>query len=265
MSETEPRTMLSAAGRCVAPPPAASPDRFPDTRWTWIRQAGDGEGREAFELLCRAYWYPIYCFLRRHGAGPTDAGDVTQDFFLHLLKSDELAKVTPREDARFRSWLRTCAKRHLLNSRRKQQAEKHGGKAPHLSIDCRAAERRLAGELMHQLTPDRLFDRCWARTVTERARAGLLARYSDPADVELANEALAELSGTAERLPPISDGTRTPVPSAERTRKCRRKLELLEAYKRCLRREIHGTVGTPALIDEEIRLLLDVLPCRKTT
>jgi hypothetical protein len=43
---------------------------------------------------------------------------------------------------------------------------------------------------MHLLMPDRLFDRCWARTVTERARDRLHARYSSAADVELMNEAV---------------------------------------------------------------------------
>jgi len=252
-----------AEGRGVTPPPPRPADQFPDTHWTWIRRASGSDGREALGLLCRAYWYPVYCFLRRCGASACEASDLTQDLFERLMAEQALAKVEPREDARFRSWLRTRAKRHFLNSLRR--SERSGGKAIHASIDGVAAEQKLGAEGMHTLTADRLFDRCWARTVTERALESLHLRYADPADIELMNEVTAELSGIAEPRDRASDPTRTPVPGSERTRKSRRKKELLSEYKKCLRREIHGTVGSPDLIDREIRLLLDVLPCPETT
>lgn len=245
--------------------PAVSLDQFPDTQWTWIRRARGDEGREALGVLCQAYWYPVYCFLRRCGASPSDAGDVTQEFFEHLLEESALAAVEPREDVRFRSWLRTLARRYLHNFRKRARAEKRGGKAHHVAIDGVVAEQKLGGELMHLLTPDRLFDRCWARTVTERARDRLHTRYSSAADIELMNEVVAELAGTSDRPIRAPDSSRPPVPNVERTRKCRRKKELVGEYRKCLRQEIHGTVGSPDLIDQEIRLLLDVLPCRKTT
>ena len=238
---------------------------FPDTQWTWIRRACGDDGREALGVLCQAYWYPVYCFMRRCGASPNDAGDVTQDFFEQLLEKSALAAVEPREDSRFRSWLRTRAKRYFLNSRKRARAEKRGGKAHHVAIDGVAAEQKLGGELMHQLTPDRLFDRCWARTVTERARGRLHARYASAADIELMDETVAELSRAADRPSRAPDSSRSPVPNVERARKFRRRKELVGEYRKCLRQEIHGTVGSAALIDQEIRLLLDVLPCRKTT
>jgi RNA polymerase sigma factor (sigma-70 family) len=240
-------------------------DQFPDTQWTWIRRASSAERGAALGVLCQAYWYPVYCFLRRCGASPSDAGDVTQDFFEHLMQTNAFSSVEPRQDARFRSWLRTSAKRYFLNWVRNARTDTKGGQAHHVPIDGVGAEQRLEGELMHLLTPDRLFDRCWARTVTERARQRLHARYSSTADIELMNEAVAELSGCAAPRVRAPDSSRTPVPGSERTRKSRRKGELLDEYKKCLRREIHGTVGSPDLIDHEIRLLLDVLPCRETT
>jgi RNA polymerase sigma factor (sigma-70 family) len=263
--ETGTGPTLEAAGRGVTPQRAAPADQFPDTRWTWIRGASAGDGREAFSRLCQAYWYPVYCFLRRYGASADDAGDVTQDFFEHLLTSDKLADVEPREDCRFRSWLRTQAKRYFLSSLHRARALKRGGCARHVAIDTAAAERKLAHELMHSLSPDRLFDRCWARTVTERAREVLHVRYPDAADVELMDQAIAQLSGDDELPSRPSDSGAPPVPGADRTRKSRRKAELLGEYTKYLRREIHGTVGRTELIDREICLLLDVLPCRRTT
>jgi hypothetical protein len=77
------------------------------------------------------------------------------------------------------------------------------------------------------------------------------------------DETLAELSG--EPRSPAKAAGRPPVPERERTRKHRRKRQLLDDYTQCLRREIHGTVDNSALIDREIRLLLDVLPCPEPT
>ena len=79
------------------------------------------------------------------------------------------------------------------------------------------------------------------------------------------DQAMAELSGGAEAEGRSSDPGRTPVPGADRARKYRRRSKLLGEYTKCLRREIHGTVGRSDLVDREICLLLDVLPCRKTT
>lgn len=35
---------------------------------------------EALEKLCRTYWRPIFAFLRRQGASPAEAEDITQGF-----------------------------------------------------------------------------------------------------------------------------------------------------------------------------------------
>jgi RNA polymerase sigma-70 factor (ECF subfamily) len=262
--ETRTEAGTETAGRYVAPPPAAPADQFPETNWTWIRQARGGDRREALGALCKAYWYPVYCFLRRQGARSNEAADITQDFFAYLMATDQLAGVEPREDALFRSWLRTVAKRYFLNHRDREHTKKRGGGAVHIPIDGVAAERKLDRELMHTLTPDRLFDRCWARTVTERAQASLRSRIDDSEDLELLSRIIEELSGDE---PPRSrpNAGQTPVPGVERTRKSRRRDKLLGEYRKDLRREIHGTVGSPELVDREIRLLLDVLPCRKTT
>src|SRR4051794_22709029 len=46
------------------------PRRFPTTNWSRIAEAcdlGAPGTREALESLCRAYWYPLYLFIRRRG------------------------------------------------------------------------------------------------------------------------------------------------------------------------------------------------------
>ena len=65
-------------------PPAGSPAHFQTTRWSLIvRARGEGAvARSALEALCRAYWFPLYGFVRRNGASRHDAEDITQAFLL---------------------------------------------------------------------------------------------------------------------------------------------------------------------------------------
>jgi len=53
---------------------------FTTTHWSVVVAAGDSStptARPALEQLCRAYWYPLYAFVRRLGHSPADAQDLT--------------------------------------------------------------------------------------------------------------------------------------------------------------------------------------------
>ena len=86
--------------------PAASPTEttreglFASTRWTMVLDAGESqtppaEALSALSELCRIYWRPIFLFLRRQGANPHDAQDLTQGFFAHLIESRAYARADP--------------------------------------------------------------------------------------------------------------------------------------------------------------------------
>src|SRR2546425_8207096 len=80
---------------------------FATTHWSVVLAAArnpSAQGGEALEKLCRAYWYPLYAFVRRQGHGPHGAADLTQEFFLHLLATNALASVE-RGKGKFRSFL----------------------------------------------------------------------------------------------------------------------------------------------------------------
>src|SRR6201985_2337160 len=107
---------MSAAADDVASPSAAGPESragiaFTTTQWSMVLEAqGESpEAQEALEKLCRVYWRPIYSFVRRQGAGPEEAQDLTQGFFALLLERRDLATVR-REKGRLRSYLLTALK-----------------------------------------------------------------------------------------------------------------------------------------------------------
>jgi DNA-directed RNA polymerase specialized sigma24 family protein len=103
--------------------------RFATTHWSVIVAAGrDGDASqdEALAILCRSYWLPVYAFIRRRGAKPEDAQDLTQEFFARLLAKQWLAGIEPRV-SRFRSFLLTAVSRFLANEYDRQTAAKRGG------------------------------------------------------------------------------------------------------------------------------------------
>ena len=93
----------------------ASGGCFASTRWTVVLAAGDPSSPQAataLEALCRAYWYPLYAFVRRRGHSPPDAEDLTQEFFARLLEHNWVADAD-RHKGRFRSFLLMAMKRFL--------------------------------------------------------------------------------------------------------------------------------------------------------
>ena len=48
-------------------------------------------GDEALAGLCQVHWYPLYAYVRRQGTPPTDAQNLTQQFFVHLLSTNLIA------------------------------------------------------------------------------------------------------------------------------------------------------------------------------
>ncbi|TWU42766.1 RNA polymerase sigma factor [Novipirellula artificiosorum] len=92
---------------------------FATTHWSLVVAAKpDGasqtQAQEALEELCKAYWYPLYTFVRNRGYSPTDAEDLTQSFFARLIETRGFASAEP-ERGRFRSYLLGALKHFLAH------------------------------------------------------------------------------------------------------------------------------------------------------
>lgn len=132
---------------------------FVTTRWSVVLAAQDKSSPDsaaALETLCRAYWYPLYAYVRGLGRSRHDTEDLTQEFFARLLAKDWLRVVLP-EKGRFRTFLLVTMKRFLANEWHRDMAQKRGaGKLP-LFLDSAEAEHRFAAE--PPLKPDELYER----------------------------------------------------------------------------------------------------------
>jgi RNA polymerase sigma factor (sigma-70 family) len=123
-----------------------NPGLFPLTRFSVLEAMGSGDVRlreDALETLARAYWKPVYKYLRIHWhAEPDDAEDLVQGFFLRAIDTGVFDRFDPGR-ARFRTWLRLCLDGFVANERKAAARKKRGGDAVTLSLDFEDAEGEL--------------------------------------------------------------------------------------------------------------------------
>src|SRR5262249_46653735 len=166
-------TSLSATGETVY-----SPAIFATTHWSMVLEA-QGESpaaQEAHEKLCRTYWRPIHGFVRRHGARPEDAEDLTQRFFALLLERKDLNSVR-KEKGRLRSYLLTSVKHFLADESRHAMAVKRGKGQRLIPLDEIRERERIDVEQSDRLTADQIYERHWAFTVLEQVMTQLRDEY----------------------------------------------------------------------------------------
>jgi RNA polymerase sigma-70 factor (ECF subfamily) len=241
------------------PPPGLGQNaQFTTTHWSVVLAAGGGDSpaaRQALEYLCQTYWYPVYAYVRRRDSSPEDAEDLTQEFFARLIERNDFAKVS-RERGPFRAFLKG-ALNHLLSDQRDYvRAAKRGGGKIILSLDAQTAEQRYQLEPADTTTPDKLYDRRWALTLLETARARLAEEYAVAGKGDLYNHLKSMDSGAGEALPYAEIGRRLgKSESAIKTEASR----LKRRYRQLVRAEVAQTVASAVEIDDEVRYLLAVI------
>ena len=237
---------------------------FAPTHWTVVflsakhaSPQGAPQPDDALASLCRTYWPPLYTFVRRRGYGPADAQDLTQDFFIHLLETDALAKVDPAR-GRFRTFLLAALKNFLANAHERRTALKRGGAVEFLPLDDVLTETEAAVQADGDIAgeEDRQFEERWATALVARALGQLRAEMAAEGKERLHDELQVFVTG-AGPLPDQADtAARLGIPFATLRTHVRR---LRERYRDVLRGEVARTVATPAEVDDELRHLCAVL------
>jgi len=147
---------------------------FPPTRHSVVVdvRSSDPQVRErGLRGIADAYWRPITTYLRlRWRAEPEDAEDLCQAFFVALLERDLVARFDANR-ARFRTYLRTCLDRFVLNAREAGGRIKRGGEfrfVP-LEVETEGGGARPREVAANGGDPEELFHREWMRTLFARA------------------------------------------------------------------------------------------------
>lgn len=227
---------------------------FPTTRWTLVAAAGDHDrpdSRQALAFLCEAYWYPLYAYARRCGDSPEQAQDHTQEFFARFLEHDYFDRADPQR-GRFRSFLLASFKYYLRDDAGHSRAQKRGGGLAPLPFEVSKGEEMYVREPFHDETPERIFERHWARTLLDRVIARLRDEFVRHGRLEYFNVLKMCLHGDAD------------VPYAELARRLETTESALKVgihrlrkrYRDLLRAEVADIVADPADIDGELRYLI---------
>jgi len=210
---------------------------------------------EALEKLCRAYWYPLYAYVRRKGYSAEDAQDLTQEFFARLLTRNYLS-VADRNKGKFRSFLLGSLEHFLAREWTKARAQKRGGGRLHFSLDGLDAENRYLLEPSHDLTAKKIFDWRWAMTTLDQAMAHLRDECELSNKGELFNKVEGLLSGENGEAPYAQIATELNMGEGAIKMAV---LRFRRRYGELIRAEIAQTVSTPKEVDEELQFLFSVL------
>jgi RNA polymerase sigma factor (sigma-70 family) len=162
---------------CMDSTNGASP-KFQPTQWTLVRRASfdSTQAQDALEKLCRAYWYPIYAFVRRSGRGSHDAQDLTQEFFARFLEANSIMRADPKR-GKFRTFLLGALKNFLTDAHRKATAWKRGGGFQIVSFEETEAEERYRLEPVDERTPDKIYEQRWTVGLLETAMERLREEF----------------------------------------------------------------------------------------
>jgi RNA polymerase sigma-70 factor (ECF subfamily) len=234
---------------------ARAGDPFATTHWSLVLAAGErgsAESERALEMLCRAYWPPLYVYARRRVADVHQAQDLTQGFFARLLEKKFLADADPGR-GRFRAFLITAFKHYLSKEWDQARAQKRGGGRVSFPLDFAWHESH-SGVAAADLSAEQLYERQWAITLLDRVMRRL-QREMERAGKGRQFQALKELIGGSQETSYQTVAAELGINEAAARMAASR---LRGRYRELLRDEIVQTVSTPEEIDDEVRHLFAV-------
>jgi RNA polymerase sigma factor (sigma-70 family) len=159
---------------------------FERTQWSDVLKAArqSEDATQAFDRLAKAYWRPLYEFVRRRGNQPGDAEDLVQSFFEFLIEKKPLESVNPAK-GRFRQFLLGVLRNFLANKYLSQQAQKRGGGRAPVPLDDLPPNMEAAAGVAIDCTPDEVFDADWAEALVGHALAQLKVEYETAGRVRI--------------------------------------------------------------------------------
>lgn len=180
-----------------------------------LRSAEPDVRRDAFGQIAAAYWKPVYKYLRLRWQAPDDdAADLTQGFLARAFEKEFFESYDPRK-SRFRTFLRVCLDRFVMNERQAAQAQRRGGGIATVPIDLVAVEAELsrhdpaapAETLLDREFLRELVARTAADVRAECERTGRLQAYRAFERYDLADSDVSYADLAAELGAPVSQIT----------------------------------------------------------
>jgi RNA polymerase sigma-70 factor (ECF subfamily) len=223
-------------------------------------QAGKAEAdeaaRQALATFSETYWPPLYTFVRRRGYSPSDAQDMVQGFFVHMLEKNTLSRAD-QEKGKLRTFLLGALQNYLLKQRERIGAMKRGGGKQIVSFDDQIIDAEAAMHATMHLSDVNSFDVAWASSIVTRAWKNVRDRFAAEGKQEWVDEL----------RPFIAGGTATPPDQEEVAKRLGTSVDnfrvwlsrLRQTYRHALRAEVASTVSDPKEIDDELHYVYRIL------
>lgn len=236
------------------------PAGFLPTRWTLILRArGESPAAQAaLGELCEAYYAPVLAFIRSTGRPEEATRDLTQEFFARLLALHGLDTAKPGH-GRFRSFLLGAVKHFLADQHDRAQAAKRGGGQSPLSIEAGLHAHTTAQLQIPDPVgppPDAVFDREWAQTLVSRALEVLAQECAAAAKPDQFETLKPWLLGHLDCLSQADAAQRLGLSEGAVKVAIHR---LRKRFREVMKTEIAHTVPEPAMVQDELRYLVEVL------
>ncbi|MDB6120160.1 MAG: hypothetical protein JWO08_3941 [Verrucomicrobiaceae bacterium] len=158
---------------------------FPSTQWSLLHRLCKGseeEARAALNVLCRAYWQPLYCVARQKAFGQHDAQDLVQGFFECMLRRETFTQAD-ESTGKLRGLLLCAFNNYCGQQRQRANRQKRGGGAEHIPVaefmDADAAEQLYLTPGTAGLSVETLYNRQWAGAVLEHSLEALRNDYAE--------------------------------------------------------------------------------------
>jgi len=179
---------------------------FGATHWTVIESIASKDCTGSRALVgdfLKAYWKPVYCYLRHKGYNSEKAKDLTQGFFHEVVLGRELIQRADRTKGRFRTLLLRALDRYLVSIHRKETAQKRIPENRIISLEDSTfgelpeeADNLNSDEVFHYTWVCELLDRMLDEVETECRQSGMAVHWDMFSD-----RILRPILASAEPLP----------------------------------------------------------------
>jgi RNA polymerase sigma-70 factor (ECF subfamily) len=224
---------------------------FQTTSWSLVLSARGS--RADLETLLRAYWSPVYAFIRAKGFGHHDASDLTQEFLAEILVGRDLISKADPMRGRFRAFLKSALRNFLIDQHRRSSAKRAAPSAPIASMDA-APE---AADASQGAEPWGAFDRQWAAAVLalaiERTEAACLQDGMTPQWAAFKAVVLSPLTGRVK--PPAMEDLAERLGAANPAQVSNMIQTVKRRFRRMLEQVVAETVNDPGDIAQELKAL----------
>ena len=216
----------------------------------------DESSRKALASFSEAYWPPLYTFVRRRGYSPSDAQDVVQGFFAHLLEKNTLSRAD-QEKGKLRTFLLGALQNYLLKQREHMGAIKRGGGKQIVSFDDQLIDAEAAMHATMHLNEVSSYDTAWASSIVARAWKNVRERFAAEGKSEWFDAIRPFVAGGTAQPPEQQEAAERLGTTVENLRVSLSRLR--QRYRHALRAEVASTVSDPKDIDSELHYLYQVL------